>query len=479
MTYTYSFCFGYPISKNHSLLYHSINDNHIEQFIYTLNNNKQFQYKLFKELPNIINIDYNTTFKHNCNEYRCNIWDVFDIHKKYYEYDIQLNQYIIKKLITYINQYNINIPTKFINKISDKSIDSVTQAYGLVLLYMIICNKNLSNKGGGKDVNTKIIKAIVMNDEIDRMFYIVNILNNTGEIKSIVLKITTDTTPNFGGYIYEAMVYNELTKSGRYDNTHILKYYGHYIGKIKKGFIREHIKLEGIGYVKINVRLTNKLLKDTSKRYSMLITESITDTHMTINDYLQDKWGNVARGIIDEDDYDNIAKYIFIKIGKIMSKLNKMFGFVHGDFHDNNCFISNNGKNIIIIDFDFSLILGKLISPHIFNYDVINEGYKMMIKNFKKLKSDEQTTVLIHLYIIDMIRMYHHMRIFGNWRNNISQINKYSPLILSINNDQFDIQKMITNAYNNQTIKEKLKYNETNDYLMSLEYYDKIFQIKK
>ena len=49
MTYTYSFCFGYPISKNHSLLYHSINDNHIEQFIYTLNNNKQFQYKLFND----------------------------------------------------------------------------------------------------------------------------------------------------------------------------------------------------------------------------------------------------------------------------------------------------------------------------------------------------------------------------------------------------------------------------------------------
>jgi hypothetical protein len=36
---------------------------------------------------------------------------------------------------------------------------------------------------------------------------------------------------------------------------------------------------------------------------------------------------------------------------------------------------------------------------------------------------------------------------------------------------------MIETAYNEQTIKDKLKYDDTNGYLMSLEYYDKIFQI--
>ena len=38
---------------------------------------------------------------------------------------------------------------------------------------------------------------------------------------------------------------------------------------------------------------------------------------------------------------------------------------------------------------------------------------------------------------------------------------------------------MITLAYNEQTIKEKLRYDDTNNYLMSIEYYDKLFQIKK
>jgi hypothetical protein len=251
------------------------------------------------------------------------------------------------------------------------------------------------------------------------------------------------------------------------------------VGNIKRGFIREHIKLDGIGYVKISVQLTNKLLSDSAKRYSMLITESIADTHMAINDYVQDKWGSLARGIIDDDDFDKIGKHIYLKIGKIMSRLNKIFGFVHGDFHDNNCFISNDGKNIKIIDFDFSLILGKLISPHIFNYDIMNRGYKMLIKNYKKLKKDEQINVSTHLYIVDMIRMYHHMRIFGNWRNDKSHIDKYTPLILSINDRKFDIQNMITLAYNEQTIKEKLRYDDTNNYLMSIEYYDKVFQIKK
>ena len=478
-------CFGYPISKNHKLLYNSIDDSHIEQFINVLNNNKSFQNKLLAELSYLKNINYYTILKHNSNNYRSPIWDTLNVHKKYNEYDIQLHPSLLKKLVSYITQHNMKLPTKFINKLTKQNEvntnDINAEVYGWVILYMICCNKNMCNKGGGKDskslLTTKIIDTMIMNNRDDSLFYMLNILTDVGIIKSIVLKITTDTTLNFTGYIYEATVYNELTRFGVYDNQHILKYYGHYIGNIKRGFIREHIKLEGIGYVKIGIQLTKKLLNNSAKRYSMLITESIAETHKPINDYLQDKWGNVVRGIINESDYDKIGKHIYLKIGKIMSRLGKMFGFVHGDFHDNNCFISNDGKNIIIIDFDFSIILGKLISPHIFNYDVMNRGYKMLIKNYKKLKKDEQITISTHMYIIDMIRMYHHMRIYGNWRNDKLYIDKYTPLILSINNRQFDIEKMIETAYNEQTIKDKLKYDDTNGYLMSLEYYDKIFQI--
>jgi hypothetical protein len=65
-------CFGYPISKNHKFLYHSINDYHIEQFINIINNNKRLENKLINwltEISNVKNINYNTFLKHNSHIY--------------------------------------------------------------------------------------------------------------------------------------------------------------------------------------------------------------------------------------------------------------------------------------------------------------------------------------------------------------------------------------------------------------------------
>jgi hypothetical protein len=95
------------------------------------------------------------------------------------------------------------------------------------------------------------------------------------------------------------------------------------------------------------------------------------------------------------------------------------------------------------------------------------------IINYRKLDKTIKKKVSNTLYLTDVIRFYHSLRIFDKWRINTNY--NYSPLIIKLDNRKsLNIQNIIYETYNRMSNLEKLMYNDTNGFLSSIQYFNKV-----
>lgn len=460
------YSFTYPISNQEYMIYKSITDEYLEDFIEIINNNIQFQKKILHNIYKLKDYPIKSEIITNKKRYIGSIWETFNIKKSYKKFNVKLNPNFLKVLETTLNKYNMipyphSIDTHLKNLIQTITDDTTGWVYIWLMLYMINIS-NIENEIIGGGYKKRDIYKTLISTEF-HLIYLLNIIDRDGDSKSLILKIATEESGGkYYSYKYEENVYNYLHN---YKCKNILNYYGTYEGTVNNCKIRDMIKIKNIGQIKLNIRINEHLCGKHSK-YIILALESVYNTHMPVYDYIKE-YVNKNR--------DNVIKEIYLKVCNILLDMNKKYGFVHGDLHDINCLISKDGKSIIMYDFDFSLILGHLISPYIQNYEIIS-GLMNDIENYNKSDKIMKERISKTLYLTDIVRFYHSLRVFSMWRGN--SYRNYSSLPIKIDNKgtPFNVQNMIYNTYNQLTFQEKIMYNDTNGYLVSIDYFNKIIE---
>jgi hypothetical protein len=470
----------YPVSKKHNVLRRRLSYPYIRKFQETLHNNPHLQRHLQLQVPAVIDSLKSSCYvdEHgNCvSPTELIDWESIPFHRL----DQVPHLFDHQTIRSCANNHTEGLHSTYAKNEPFEKFATIM----LMALSMPRIGCSCKQNGGAKYIEGHPLSTALDKSSKDyQSIYAITLMADNGSVHKIVAKITTKLSRHYPDYSYEEQIYNYLNKNGDSSKKFpLLKYYGTIHSKLKgDGIIHTEHNFTGIGQAMIDIDLkpemNSKYLIPGTEAIVMLF-QNVSDTHIETETYIR----NIRRHKSSRETSIR-AMNLYKLVATELYKLNKIFHLVHGDFHAGNCFLSNNGKSVIIYDFNLSFAPG-VISSKLFLYEVYKHYQKYLTSpsSFNKLDRSLRDQILRELYAIDMIRFYGYIsyysqQMFFEEQNTVSRnqiaVQYTRDYTIDLTNTTFLTYNYFQTVYNQD--KFKSHYNDTNGFMMSSKYFNAFF----
>ena len=467
--------FVYPLSKKHHLVRRGITYPHIQHFDQLLRGNSHLHRHVHEQVPVIVDSIKNSCYKdeHGSCIDTTELIDCKSFPKCIGKPGFRFNSDVIGEVMRHD-------PIRRLHE--QYSPDSTYDAFVTQLLLGLSMPRigcTCKQSGGAKYIEgSPLSSALDKKDKDYQSIYAITLMGDNGKVYQLIAKITTKLTHHYSDYAYEEKIYDFLNRGGDSSKKYpLLKYYGTIHTPLKEnGMIHTTHRFDGIGKAEIDIDLKS----DLNPKYLIpgtdaivLLFENVSNTHMDTETYIR-----TIRKTKSSAETAKRSMTVYKMVAKELMKLNRVFHLVHGDFHMGNCFITNDGKQLIIYDFNLSYFPGFMDNT-LFLYPVYKH-YKTYLSDrhvFNKLPAKEKDRILNELYMIDMVRYYGYLSFYSNQllfeeNHNLAQnqvVIQSKNTVIDITNAVYLAFMFLQNKYDPKQF--EMLLNDTNGFMMSMNYY--------